>query len=319
METGNGTVILDGKKLRQLREERRLTQLYLATAVAVTIETISRWENKAAPSIRLENARRLAAALQVPIDVLLAREGNAEDIGEQPAAPQPVTQKRLPNTLFPYACAIALGCCVLALFWYGPGSRTTAPAPQAHRLLPRHTLPGDPFPVVLQVQDGGDGGSLMLREQLPAGTTLLHSSPPCVGTGQDLRQLKWISPANGQKRRSFLYVVQPVPQAAGWQYHFAGSLVTGDRSSRPGTTQGEDTLTVQDCHWADENCDHVIDDYEMLSVFDLLPQGQDVGLDLETIKAIWAGQGYSWNQEAGTVQVLDRGSPAGAQPHQPAP
>lgn len=76
---------------------------------------------------------------------------------------------------------------------------------------------------------------------------------------------------------------------------------------------------MQDCHWADENCDHVIDDYEMLSVFDLLPQGQDVGLDLEMIKAIWAGQGYSWNQEAGTVQVLDRGSPAGAQPRQPAP
>lgn len=317
METGN-TVILDGKKLRQLREEQRLTQLYLATAVEVTIETISRWENRASPSVKLDNARRLAEVLQVPIGALLAQTEDPEKNEEQTPA-QPLVSRKALRPLLLYAAMLALLICVLVLLWYAFSHKATASGPQARRFLPRHTLPGNPFPVVVQVQGNGGNGSLMLREQLPAGITLLRTTPPCVNTGQSLRQLKWISPPDEHRQREFLYVVLPVPQAPGWQYRFEGSLVTGDRNSRPNTVQGADTVTVQDCHWADENCDHVIDDYEMLSVFDLFPQGQDMDLDLEKIKTIWAGQGYSWNRESGSVQVLERSNPAGPQPQKPTP
>ena len=44
MKSGVAMVQVSGPKIRSLREEQNLTQLYLATAVGVTTETISRWE-----------------------------------------------------------------------------------------------------------------------------------------------------------------------------------------------------------------------------------------------------------------------------------
>ncbi len=41
--SGVAMVRISGEKLRSLREQQELTQLYLATAVEVTTETISRW------------------------------------------------------------------------------------------------------------------------------------------------------------------------------------------------------------------------------------------------------------------------------------
>ena len=45
-------VKIDGARVRRLREQKGLTQLYVATAVQVTTDTISRWENKRYPSIK---------------------------------------------------------------------------------------------------------------------------------------------------------------------------------------------------------------------------------------------------------------------------
>jgi DNA-binding transcriptional regulator YiaG len=45
-------VKIDGSKVKQLREQNGLTQLYVATAVQVTTDTISRWENKRYPTIK---------------------------------------------------------------------------------------------------------------------------------------------------------------------------------------------------------------------------------------------------------------------------
>ena len=53
---------IDGDKVRSLREAKGLTQLYIATVVGVTTDTISRWENKRYPSVKEENARKLAEA-----------------------------------------------------------------------------------------------------------------------------------------------------------------------------------------------------------------------------------------------------------------
>ena len=58
-------VRIDGAKIRQLRERNKLTQLYLSTVVGVTTDTISRWENRHYQSIKLENAEKLAQALEV--------------------------------------------------------------------------------------------------------------------------------------------------------------------------------------------------------------------------------------------------------------
>jgi len=62
---------IDGAEIRRLRESKGLTQLYLATFIGVTTDTISRWENRRYPSIKLDNAERLAQALEVNLQAIL--------------------------------------------------------------------------------------------------------------------------------------------------------------------------------------------------------------------------------------------------------
>ena len=81
-------VKIDGSKVRQIREQKGLTQLYIATAVEVTTDTVSRWENKSYPSIKKENGLRLAEALEVPLEEILesaAEEPSGENSSVQPA------------------------------------------------------------------------------------------------------------------------------------------------------------------------------------------------------------------------------------------
>ena len=66
-------VKIDGSRVRNLRESKGLTQLYIATVVGVTTDTISRWENNRYPTIRRENALKLAEALEVPLDDILLK------------------------------------------------------------------------------------------------------------------------------------------------------------------------------------------------------------------------------------------------------
>jgi transcriptional regulator with XRE-family HTH domain len=65
------TVCLDGATARRIREAKQLTQLYVSKVVGVTTDTISRWENNRYPSIKRENALRLAEALEVPVEEVL--------------------------------------------------------------------------------------------------------------------------------------------------------------------------------------------------------------------------------------------------------
>ena len=67
------SVNIDGSKIKTLREQQGLTQLYLATVVEVTTDTISRWENRHYQSIKRENAEKLAEALEVSLEELLEK------------------------------------------------------------------------------------------------------------------------------------------------------------------------------------------------------------------------------------------------------
>ena len=82
------TVCLDGAAVRRVREEKKLTQLYVAKVVGVTTDTISRWENNRYPSIKRENALRLAEALEVPVEEIL-QGGTGECTIPEPAPPPP--------------------------------------------------------------------------------------------------------------------------------------------------------------------------------------------------------------------------------------
>ena len=74
---------IDGSEVRRLRENNGVTQLYLATAVGVTTDTISRWENGRYPSIKRENGLKLASVLEVTLDDILEREQEVLTDGTQ--------------------------------------------------------------------------------------------------------------------------------------------------------------------------------------------------------------------------------------------
>ena len=91
MTGGVPMVKIDGAKVRSLREARGLTQLFLATAVEVTTDTISRWENKRYPTIKRENGLKLAEALEVDLDEILEK-STEEEIQEDPAEREAVEE-----------------------------------------------------------------------------------------------------------------------------------------------------------------------------------------------------------------------------------
>ena len=77
-ENFSSTVCLNAKAVRRIREDKKLTQLYVAKVVGVTTDTISRWENNRYPTMKTSNALRLAEALEVPLKDILQDE---EQIG----------------------------------------------------------------------------------------------------------------------------------------------------------------------------------------------------------------------------------------------
>ena len=74
---------IDGAKVRRLREEKGLTQLYLATFVGVTTDTVSRWENRRYQTVKQANALKLAEALEVTIEDILDQEEERTDRGSE--------------------------------------------------------------------------------------------------------------------------------------------------------------------------------------------------------------------------------------------
>ena len=72
-EDKSSTLCLDASEIRRIRESQQLTQLYVSKVVGVTTDTISRWENNRYPTIRRENALKLAEALEVPLEDILLK------------------------------------------------------------------------------------------------------------------------------------------------------------------------------------------------------------------------------------------------------
>lgn len=319
MATENGTLIIDGKKLRLLRERRKLTQLYLATSVEVTTETISRWENNRHPTIKRENAEKLAEVLGVGLEDLL------KDAPKMVAEPDPVDvtahapedgtggggRRRLWAMLGALLVLVAGG-----ILWWG-----TALSPAfvtVSRYLPAAILPGQPFPVVIRIEANDASMPLMVREHLPQSCRLISALPSCLHVGHDGRQLKWVVGTEGSHVHTIVYLVQAEHLALGQQLSLSGSLVTGRRTSREIPLQGGQTTTISSFHWADDNQDHRIDDAELLSVFELFPQAEALGINLEEIKTIWAGSGYRWDGQQGRVVLLDPVAEAAIAPDIPA-
>src|SRR6185369_18076233 len=106
-------VSIDGNKIRTIREANKLTQLYVASVVGVTTDTISRWENNRYPSIKRDNALRLAGALEVDLAAILKEEEPATPSAE--ATPAPRVGARWPSIAGILLVVLAVGATVFLL------------------------------------------------------------------------------------------------------------------------------------------------------------------------------------------------------------
>ena len=301
---------IDGSKVRDLRESLELTQLYLATAVGVTTDTISRWENRRYPTIKRENAAKLAKALEVPLSAIL--EDQEAEVPSKDTKERQEDTTRPKITSFPEALigspflALILICIVVVcgvFGWSFFGHQKVDIT--VHRFLPLHAAPGQAFPVIIEVKTGHKGPlSLILRESLPKGCSALEAEPPFTAINNKTNNLKWIYQTDRQKVIfCYLAIINPVSKM-GKKLHFRGTITVRRGRGAAIPIKALDTLEVRPLHWADSNGDGRIDDEEILTVYDELAKIKGIDFGIKQIEDIWSGNGYRWDRQTKKIVVL---------------
>lgn len=291
-------VAVDGAKIKNIREAKKLTQLYVASVVGVTTDTISRWENNRYPSIRRDNAEKLATALEVDLAEIVRQEEPVEESLEPLSVPAKKGMPRVLVLFLPVAIlAIAVG-----LFL----ARQVGAPLTAERLLPRFGAPGETIPVQIKVnrKESGTRG-FIIKEQLPAGWRLVNTFPPAAARQEGDREVKWLVPGGaGPVTISYAVRVAPTTELQS-QVTFAGTIVVhAGGISRTESIGGTHLMTVAGRHWADQNGDSRIDDNEIMPAYYLTEEMKGLGLDWKEIESIWSGKGYRWDGEKGGVVVM---------------
>lgn len=96
-----------GEKVKQIREERGMTQQSLAEKLYVTRQAVSRWECGARYPDLL-TAKKISAILEVPLDELLSGEELRENVEKEPVLAQPV-EAIVQTTLYAIAAIHLVG------------------------------------------------------------------------------------------------------------------------------------------------------------------------------------------------------------------
>ncbi|MCM2265913.1 MAG: helix-turn-helix domain-containing protein [Desulfuromonadales bacterium] len=288
----SASVCLDGTILKQIREEKRLTQLYVSKVVGVTTDTISRWENNRYPSMRRDNALKLAEALEVELAELLRKPEP-----EPEAEPGPAPRNWLPMFFAGGIMALLLLILVVVLLRQQERQPPPPASITAERVLPRFAAPGFAIPVQVRLTQRSGEGGYILREYLPKGWKLLQSNPPASSLDNDNGMVRWIVKA-GDSRESVVYLVE-VDRAAkpGSVGIFQGEVVAGSGESQAAVpVQGEGRAAVAPFLWADLNGDARIDDGEMLQASYTVDEMAGVHIDWLELERLWNAGGYRWDE-----------------------
>jgi len=284
------TVCLDGSAVRRIREEKKLTQLYVAKVVGVTTDTISRWENNRYPSIKRENAIRLSEALDAPVEEILQGGTGECLVAESPSPPRRLVRRALP---------VFLGLCVLVvLFAVLHRQQVPVSTLTAERVLPNFAALGSVIPVQVRIVAGEATKGFILREHFPPGWKLIEANPPPSSLDNEEGTARWIVKP-GEERRLIAYLLKvDVTSAAAERAVIRGEAIANPGGgSSPSSVLGMSKIRLAPYHWADLNGDNVVDDAEMLQASETVDQMKGVHLDWKQLEEIWDSGGYRWDEK----------------------
>lgn len=288
----SSTVCLDAAVVKRIREERQLTQLYVSKVVGVTTDTISRWENNRYPTMRRENAIKLAEALDVPVSDLLLK----PDVEEEVIVPQKKKSLFLPLLFIVSVLAVAV---YVAVFMSAPVTPQPA-AVTAERILPRFAGPGSTIPIQVSLTHRAKNSGVILREYFPKGWKIVQANPPASSLDNISGVARWIIKAGDQHDR-IVYLVQVDPQAKiNSETVFQGEIVAskqGNQSAVP--VEGAGKISIARAHWADADGNGRIDDGEMLEASFTIEDMAGVHIDWDALEQLWDAGSYTWNAKKG--------------------
>lgn len=305
-------VRIDGTTIRRLREEQGVTQLYVATAVSVTTDTISRWENGRYPSIKRDNALKLAEALEVDLSELLLDDseetGSTAEPGQNstdPGSPLPRASaaRQYPKLLIASTAGCLLVIILVVVFRGGsaPAPKET-PVPEVTRSAPAWSLPEELVPVSLTVNSTTGETTVMIKEEIAQAATVAEITPSPAGDDHRAGgEIRWLGKVHSNRRYSYLLRPSGNP---GDRVNFTGSWATSTSSERE--TGGSQSLELSSWHWADVNKDHVIDDREIILVYDRYSDLPGFGSEIDRVEEIWLGVGYRWDNSRRKLIILHR-------------
>jgi transcriptional regulator with XRE-family HTH domain len=282
------TICLNGSLVRRVREEKKLTQLYVAKVVGVTTDTISRWENNRYPSIKRENALRLAEALEVPVEQIL--EGGT---GECPLPEATVSEWKSWNRIVPPILVLAA---VVGMFFYFNRGEVQEAGVKGSRSLPNYAAPGSIIPVQIRLEAEAEMQGVILREHFPRGWKLIEANPPASSLDNVEGVARWIiKPNEGQRPISYLLKVGEKAEI-GSNGRFTGEVVAKSKGrTPPAAVLGEEQIKVAPFLWADLNGDNLIDDGEMLQASDTVDEMKGVHINWDLLENIWDAGSYKWD------------------------
>lgn len=296
-------VKIDGAKIKKLRERQGLTQLYVATSVGVTTDTISRWENRRYPSIKKENGIKLAETLETSLDELLEQENVHEKKALQPdntVLPGKSSTVHI-RKRWPFFILSSVLLLTLIAFGYAflrtSGSETVS----ATRIIPATASPEQKIPVILEINyDGVNDPAIILREQLPRNCKMISSMPPAKDFDSGSRNVKWLGKVNNGNTYTYLVKFAGKP---GDIFDFTGSIsLTGKKDQK---TKGMATIRLAPFHWADSNMDGIIDDQEILMIYDRYSDVSGMEEEIDRMEKIWLGSGYRWQPEKQIFSIIE--------------
>ena len=119
--------------------------------------------------------------------------------------------------------------------------------------------------------------------------------PAITSIDHDENSLKWIRRIDS-KESVYAYMCSVPASATGTdRLLFSGSVTLKNNISNRYDIKGANSLAIAPYHWADRNRDYMIDDEEILAVYDTYSDIEELPFDRELVDSIWASSRYSWD------------------------